>query len=93
VHVVAGSTWRPAQVDALSEPRERTFTSLGEPLPLTHDRSKLIGQQRTERATLFGRNGPGGLQQFRISVSVIRVFTEFLANSRIPNLQIVTTPG
>jgi hypothetical protein len=83
---VAGSRWRPAQVDALSEPRKRTFTSLREPLPLTHDRSKLIGQQRTERATLVDRNGLGGLQQFRIERERDSRLHRIPRHSQIPNL-------
>jgi hypothetical protein len=57
VHVVPGSSWCPAQVDALTETREGTVTSLREPPSLAYDGSKLIGQQRAERASLFGGNG------------------------------------
>jgi hypothetical protein len=42
MHVVAGSSWRPTQVDAFTEPRESTVTSLREPPSLAHDGSKLI---------------------------------------------------
>jgi hypothetical protein len=50
------------KIDTLAEKRERPFSSLGEPPPLTHDRSKLIGQQRAERTALCGGDGLGSPQ-------------------------------
>jgi hypothetical protein len=66
VHIVAGASWRPTEVDTFTETREGTVSSLREPPSLADNDSELIDQQVVQRAALCNGQHPGGMQQFRI---------------------------